>query len=117
MKPESLTKCLINPTWINSYLIKKLEVDLKHINFGLDFSKGYAKNNRSNFTIEEIAQFFESLDQIEMNSELEAEWEYFVIDKKFFNKNKKYRIVFCIDKRQPDVSGIITFYRIKRSSK
>lgn len=61
MKPVDLVICSIRPTLVNSYLIKTIEVDLKHINYGLDRIKGYGKKARSNFNIDDIVLFFESL--------------------------------------------------------
>ena len=113
MKPKDLIRCSIRPTIINSYLIKEIEVDLKHINYGLNLEKGYGIDARSNFDMTDIARFFESLHQIEINSVPDENWEYFVVDKSFFCK-KKYRMVFCIDRNEPNTSGIITFYGIKR---
>ena len=115
-EPADLVLCSIRPTWINSYQIKKIEVDLRHINYGLDQVKGYGSKARSNFTIEDIILFFESLDNLEINASIDGDWEYFVIDKAFFDKRKKYRIVFCIDKKSPHVSGIITLFQVKRSN-
>jgi len=114
MKPNNLTNRSIRPTTINSYLIEKIEVDLKHINHGLDPKKGYGSKARSTFGMNEVAQFFESLDGLEASSEIDGNWEYFVVDKPFFEKKKKYRMVFCIDLREPNVSGVITFFEIKR---
>jgi hypothetical protein len=116
MKPEDLVICLINPTWIKSYQVKRIEVDLRHINYGLDRFKGYGNKARSNFTIEDVVIFFESLNHLEINSDRDGDWEYFVIDKVFFEKNNKYRMVFCINKKSPHTSGIITLFKVKRSS-
>ncbi len=114
MKPENLVTHSIRPTWINSYQIKKIEVDLRHINYGLDQIKGYGNKARSYFTIEDIVLFFESLNNLEVSPEKDEDWEYFVVDKFFFDKRNKYRIVFCIDKKSPHVSGIITLFQVKR---
>ena len=116
MKPADLVTCLIRPTWINSYLVKRIEVDLRHINYGLDRLKGYGSKARSSFTLEDIVLFFESLNSVEINSDREGYWEYFVIDKAFFEKKKKYRIVFCINKKSPHISGIITLFQVNRSN-
>ena len=114
MKPADLIHCSIRPTQVNSYLIKTIEVDLKHINYGLDQTKGYGKKTRSDFKIEDVVLYFESLNLLEINSNQYGNWEYFVVDKTFFDKKKKYRIVFCIDQKSPSCSGIITLYQIKR---
>ena len=104
MKPEELVICSIRPTWINSYQIKTLEIDLRHINYGLDQVKGYGNMARSNFTIDEVILFFESLNHLELNSNMESGWEYFVVEKAFFKNNKK----------SPHTSGIITLFQVKR---
>lgn len=114
MKPVDLVCSSIRPTQINSYLITSIEVDLRHINCGLDRNKGYGKKRRSNFKIEDIILCFESLKFLEIDSEQEGDWEYFVVDKDFFGKRKKYRMVFCIDQKLPHNSGIITFFELKR---
>ncbi len=116
MKPADLVTCSIRPTLINTYQIKTIEVDLRHINYGLDPEKGYGKKARSNFKIEDIVLFFESLNNLEIDSEKDGDWEYFVADKVFFGKRKKYRIVFCIDRKSSHVSGIITLFQVKRST-
>jgi hypothetical protein len=116
MKPADLVTCLIRPTWINSYLVKRIEVDLRHINYGLDRSKDYGSKARSSFMLEDVVLYFESLNSVEINSEREGDWEYFVVDKVFFEKNKKYRIVFCINKKSPHISGIITLFQVMRSN-
>lgn len=117
MKPIELINCSIRPTTINSYLIRSLEIDLKHINHGLDSEKGYGHKSRSNFSKEEVVQFFESLNGVEAESELDDNWEYFVIDKPFFEKRKTYRMVFCIDKKDIGMAGIITFFQINKGVK
>ncbi|MBI2519215.1 MAG: hypothetical protein HYV97_02310 [Bdellovibrio sp.] len=114
MKPTDLVHCPIRPTHINSYLIKAIEVDLRHINYGLSRTKGYGKKARSHFKIEDVISFFESLNFLEINSENDGDWEYFVVDKVFFDQKKKYRIVFCIDQKKPEAGGVITLFEIKR---
>ncbi len=116
MKPKNLVSCLISATRINSYCIRNIEVDMRHINYGLNKSKDYKTHKRSDFSVEDLINFFESLNLIEVNSEKDGEWEYFVINKEFFEKKRKYRIVFCIHKDSPNKCGIITFYQIKRSA-
>jgi hypothetical protein len=115
MKPTELLICSIRPTQINSYTITKIEVDLRHINYGLTKQRGYGKKARSNFKIEDIITFFESLNNIEVESERDDAWEYFVVDKVFFDQRKKYRIVFCINQNSPLSGGIITFFQVQRS--
>ena len=114
MKPAELVICSIRPTQINSYLITKIEVDLRHINYGLDEQRGYGKKARSHFKIDDIILFFESLNNLEIGSEKDETWEFFAVDKIFFDQKKKYRIVFCIDQRNPQMGGIITLFQVQR---
>ncbi|MCY4643847.1 MAG: hypothetical protein OXB88_04460 [Bacteriovoracales bacterium] len=65
MKPKDLKIKKIKTTRINDYQINTLEIDLRHINYGLAKNKGYRKKKRSNFTVNDIAEFFYSLDGIE----------------------------------------------------
>ncbi len=117
MKPADLILRSIRPTIINSYVIEKIEIDLKHVNYGLDHKKGYGRKARSSFEAEDIIRFFESLNGLEVGFEAEDQWEYFIVDKPFFEKRKKYRMVFCIDRNEPSITGIITFFQIKRGDK
>ena len=117
MKPADLILRSIRPTIINSYVIEKVEIDLKHVNFGLDPKKGYGRKARSNFEAEDLVRFFESLDGLDIGFEADDRWEYFVVDKPFFEKTRKYRMVFCIDRKEPNITGIITFFKIKRGDK
>lgn len=116
MKPTELIKSKIKPTKINDFVVTVIEVDLKHINHGLDKEGKYNKKQRSQFKIEEIVGFFESLHNSELESDEDEHWEYFVINKTFF-KDKKFRMVFCIDRLAPNFSGVITFFEITRSKK
>jgi hypothetical protein len=58
MKPADLILRSIRPTIINSYVIEKVEIDLKHVNYGLDPKKGYGGKARSNFEAEDLVRFF-----------------------------------------------------------
>ena len=117
MKPTDLILRSIRPTIINSYVIEKVEIDLKHINYGLTPEKGYGRKARSCFEAEDIIRFFESLNGLEVGFEIEDHWEYFIVDKPFLERKKKYRMVFCIDRREPNITGIITFFQVKRGDK
>lgn len=116
MKPEGLIKCIIRPTRINAYVIRKLEVDLRHINFGLGLEKDYRHNARSAFSVEDVINAFESMDGTESVSKQDQGWEYFVVSKQFFGKKYKYRIVFCINLKQTDTAGVITLFRLRRKT-
>ncbi len=116
MKPVNLITRLIRPTLINSFMIKKLEIDLRHINYGMDSEKSYARKPRSSFGENDIVEFFESLNGLEATPSYDDNWEYFVVDKPFFEKKKRYRIVFCIDLNEPGTCGIITLFQVKRGN-
>jgi hypothetical protein len=117
MKPADLILRSVRPTIINSYVIEQIEIDMKHVNYGLDPKKGYGRKARSSFEAEDLIRFFESLNGLEVGSETDGEWEYFIVEKPFFDKKKKYRMVFCIDRKWPSTTGIITFFQIKRGDK
>ncbi len=51
MNRQILERCKIKPTLINDYLIEMIEVDLRHVNFGLDSERRYRLKARSNFEI------------------------------------------------------------------
>jgi len=112
MKPKELEKIKIRPTLINDYLITQIEVDLLHINHGLDKSKNYKKKARSHFTIRDVASLFESLTGTELVPSTHDGYEYFVVENNFFNDDRLYRMIFCIEQKNNATSGIITFYRI-----
>jgi len=113
MKPSVVVSSFIKPTSINDYVIEKLEVDLRHVNYGLDHEKGYRSKARSHFSLKEIACFFESLNGMELEPEVDENWEYYFVEKIFFTK-KKFRMVFCLNQIEPNVCGIITLYEVKR---
>jgi hypothetical protein len=116
MKPLNLVSCSIRTTKINSYVIDQIEIDLKHINYGLDAKRGYGQKPRSNFSAHDIISFFEALDGLELNFEKDDQWEYFIVDKPFFVMKKKYRMVFCINPSESRVAGVITLFQIRRGS-
>ncbi len=57
------------------------------------------------------------IEKVEIGFEADGHWEYFIVDKPFFEKKKKYRMVFCVDRNRPSITGIITFFQIKRGDK
>ncbi|MDA9189643.1 hypothetical protein N9O57_01545 [bacterium] len=114
MKPNGIKIKKIRKTKINNYHIVKLEIDLKHINYGLDENREYRKRKRSNFTVNDVADFFSSLNGLELEFDSDDLYDYFVVDKNYFSDNQKYRIVFCIERDKPTASGIITLFNIKK---
>ncbi len=114
MKPEQLKITKIKLTRINGYQISTLEIDLIHINYGLTKKKGYGSKKRSNFTEADVANFFQSLDGIELNVEADDAYDYFIAEKKYISNQLKYKIIFCIRRDQPTTSGIITLFQTKK---
>ncbi len=98
VKPNDITIKKIKKTKINDYVIDLLEIDLKHINYGLNKNKEYAKRTRSSFSIIEVAKFFLSLDGIELDFDSDDTYDYFVVEKSYFSKLQTYRMVFCIER-------------------
>ena len=113
LKPSELKIKKIKVTTINDYSINTLEIDLKHINYGLAINGEYQKKKRSNYTVENIADFFISLDGVELECDKDEEYDYFVIEKNYFLESKEFRMVFCIERSKPTTSGIITLFQLK----
>jgi len=112
MKPQNLSKVKTNPINIGLTVITNLEIDLTHINYGLDKSKKtYNKKARSKFTELEIAQIFHQLDGFYLNPTGKLDnYLYFSLEINF--NHDAYFLVFCIDKNNQDTAGIITLYRV-----
>lgn len=117
MKPENLVKINIRITKINDYVIKKLEIDLTHVNYGLNKKKELNTKPRSHFTVRDVVSIFESLDGIIFEPESDDEYEYFMIDRVFTIHKKKLKLVFCIEILTPDTAGVITLYVLKKGIK
>lgn len=117
MKPDNLSEVHINTTKINDYAIKKLEIDLIHINYGLNKKKELNTKPRSNFTVQDVVSIFESLDGVVFEPERDEEYEYFIIDRVFTIHKKKLKLVFCIEIITPDTAGVITLYVMKKEIK
>jgi hypothetical protein len=114
MRPANLESIEIRQTQINSYFISRLEVDLQHINYGLDDNKIMNKTSRSNFNLLDIKLAFESLNELNLES-VKSEgtgYEYFVYEGLFFNDQNIYKIIFCIHPSDKETTGVITLFRI-----
>jgi hypothetical protein len=72
------------------------------------------KKKRSSFTVDNVAEFFISLGGIELEFDSDEEYDYFVIEKSYSIESRQFRIVFCIERSKPTISGIITLFQIKR---
>jgi hypothetical protein len=110
MKPQNLTEVRIPTVNIGIALISKLEIDLTHVNYGLDTeTKKYKNKARSNFSELEIANIFCSLDGFVMNpSGKKDDYLYFAYEIEY--QRKSYMIAFCIGKNSRQTAGIITLY-------
>jgi hypothetical protein len=112
MKPKNLTFVKIEPVNIGIALIKNLEIDLDHINHGLDISKrAYNKKARSSFTEIEIAHIFNQLDGFNLNPSGKIEKYLYFAQEIDFEENNFF-LVFCINTNAQQTAGIITLYRI-----
>lgn len=113
MKPTSLSEIKISPANIGIALITKLEIDLVHVNYGLDCNtKKYKGKARSNFSEVEIANIFSSLEGLFLNpTGKKDEYLYFAYNIKYLKKF--HLLAFCIHKNSINTAGIITLYKIK----
>lgn len=113
MKPTNLSLVTIPPVDIGLTKITKLEIDMFHVNYGIDKeTKIYQKKARSNFTEIEIANIFSSFDGFFLSpSGKKDNFLYFANQIEHMKKN--YMIVFCVDKNATQAAGIITLYKIK----
>jgi hypothetical protein len=95
----------------NFKVYKKLEIDLKHINSGKNFSR------ETNFSVDEIVDLvinFLDGNVLEPHSHRKFEdetCEYFFL--KDIYKGKKYKLVICTCTDLQENLGIMTFYRIR----
>ena len=113
MKPSDLCEITITPVNIGISLITKLEIDLTHINFGLDNkTKKYRVKRRSSFSEVEIANVFSLLEGFFLNPIGKKEdYLYFALEIEY--QKKVYMLAFCINKNSIQTAGIITFYKLK----
>tara|TARA_Y100000590_G_scaffold441325_1_gene567837 strand:+ start:185 stop:556 length:372 start_codon:yes stop_codon:yes gene_type:complete len=114
VKPKDLKKQKIKNTRINDYEVTLLEIDLIHINYGLGSDHKYRSKKRSSITVNMVSKFFESLDGMEIEAEKDDLFDYFVVDKNFFEQMKRYRMVFCIERSESSTCGVITMFQIKK---
>lgn len=115
MKPSELEIVIIKPTKISSFIINRLEIDLNHINYGLNpVTKDLNKRVRSNFTIEEVVKIFESLNGLKIRgTEGDDYYRYFATEVVPNWSNSWFRIIFCVKMQKPKTAGVITIYRVK----
>lgn len=113
MKPTNLSIIVIPPVSIGITIVEKLEIDLTHINYGLDpETKKYKKKARSNFSEIEVANIFESFNGFFLSpSGKKDNYLYFAYRVEYHKR--EYMLAFCINKESIKTAGIITLYKIK----
>lgn len=113
MKPVLLEIVPIRVVRVNDFNITLLEIDVLHINFGLDGTKKLNKGQRSYFLVEDIVALFRLLDGVYIEPHYSSDhFDYYVAV--VSQMQKSFKIVFCIEKEQPTTAGIISLYRIKK---
>ena len=117
MKPTNLSTIVIPPVDIGLAIITKLEIDLAHVNHGLEqLTKSYRSISRSNFSEVEVANIFSNLNGFFIRSSGKSgEYLYFTYVLEYLTKN--YLLIFCVHKLTTDTAGIITLYQVKKRSK
>jgi hypothetical protein len=114
MKPANLSVITIHPINIGLTVITRLEIDLIHINHGLDpKTKVYRKNARSFLTEIEVANIFGMLDTFYLSS-TDKKGDYLYFSELIIYVGKTYNISFCINRNNINTAGIITLYMIKK---
>lgn len=118
MKPAKLESIEIEPVHIGKFTITKLEIDLMHVNHGIDPTTGdYNTKARSKYTKETVADFFTKLDGAFLEPEDETKGYWYFAQEIELEDHRKYLISFCIDKNVLDCAGVITIYQIKKTKK
>ena len=113
MKPSHLEVVKIPTTNIGITQISELEIDLEHINKGLNPRNKKAQTKpRSNYTGLDIAQVFILLEGFFLNPCGKKD-DYLYFAQTIIIKNQNYMLVFCIHKNTPQIAGVITFYKTK----
>ena len=113
MKPTHLEVVKIPTTDIGITQISELEIDLEHINKGLNpNSKKIRNKTRSNYTSLDIAHIFLLLDGFFLNPSGKKD-DYLYFAQTILFKKEAHMLVFCINKNTTHIAGIITFYKIK----
>lgn len=107
MIPADVIELEIRPIEFNEKFIKKLYVDLDHINHGKE-----KKNKRSSLTIDQVLKLAFQLDGLHLEAEaLNGNYFYYSLNL-IDDRNKTYRMIFCHDGSFEWI-GIITLYRVK----
>lgn len=116
MKPLCLEVIEIDPIALGTFKISKVEIDLMHVNYGLDpLTKKVKTKSRSNLTSLEIINLFRLLDGIFIEpTSKDDNYLYFAQDLYAFWSKNWFRLVFCIEIQVPSTARIITIYQLKQ---
>lgn len=116
MRPFGLIAVKIAPVFIGSFDFNRLEIDLRHINYGLDSeTKKFRKRARSKFTVEEVIRIFQQLDGLVAGAtSCSNGYTYLVFEIYILWMKAWFKIIFCVADNSPRTAGIITIYRIKK---
>ena len=113
MKPAELIVVAIEPVRIGYFVVTTLEIDLNHVNYGLDpKTKKNRVYSRSNHTAEFIADLFGFLSIMVGLYPSAYENDFFYFSETIETNGKFFSITFCVDEKNPSTAGIITLYRV-----
>lgn len=109
-----MSEITISPVNIGLAVITKLEIDLVHVNYGLESkTKKYRIKARSNFSEIEVANIFSALDGFFLNPS-GKKGDYLYFDYKIIYLKKIFMLAFCINRYSTKTAGIITLYKIRK---
>ncbi len=116
MKPLNLDITNIHPIKVGNFVINKLEIDLRHVNYGLDpKTKDFRKRARSQLTLEEVIKLFQLLDGLEIGpSTISEGYAYFSSEVYPFWLKCWFKLIFCIELNNSKTAGVITVYQVKK---
>ena len=116
MKPLNLDIVKIHPISVGDFIINKLEIDLNHVNYGLDpKTKTFRKRARSKLTVEEVIRMFHLVDGIVIGpTTISDGYAYFSSEVYPFWLKSWFRLIFCVELNKPRTAGVITVYQIKK---
>ncbi len=120
MRPSDLIIVkLDNAVRVSVFLIGWLEIDLNHINFGLNQkTKEFSKKARSNFNKEDIVKIFELLNDLIVGPiEKTGEYFYFSTEVEPNWLKGKYKLIFCVNENINHTAGVITLYKLKEKKR
>ena len=116
MKPLNLNIVKIHPITVGDFVINKLEIDLKHVNYGLDpKTKDFRKRARSKLTVEEVIRLFQLLDGSVIGpTTISDGYAYFSSEVYPFWLKCWFKLIFCVELNNAKTAGVITVYQIKK---